>query len=706
VNPSLGVLLALALPPARAQDAPLRLDEGPLDNPAFLPLDEAANRALARADVLHATLRDAADGTATARRWSEVFDLWHVALRDSLPGAVCAPLPAESGAAASRAWPDPDGTADAALDRRRDGVEAAVLRRLLSLPAAARADWSLHQAPIADEALGLARSDTGALAQIERRFPATEAAVRAALALADSALESSRPHSAAGWLERARRHLEWRGPSDAEAQAAIAAREPWIRAELAPTDSLAVAGWESATRLEARTFVALDDLRRRGARPRTEPGMFVRPALAFLDADRVLTHFSNGEQSQLLALYDLAQSVQLGRTDLTQYLRDGGVAVGPLLEPLEPPGWPLTVAVHGRKVVLTVGRRGNSRGNALVCIELEDSVDPLGPPQLRTKWLWFDGKPIAGAAAADTGGEPLWQACEFQSGAQVVGDLVVAVVREYDLAEPDGAFNAREGASTQLRTWLAAFDLESGELAWRRWIGRGLEIQRAAGRFFGARSPAASASPLSAHGLRALLTSNTGFSALVDTLDGRVDWSLRTRRRPADGRRWTGAAPAFDRASGAWVLAPADSDHVYWLRDGPDLDGRGLFVAPPRACDSEAVLVGACGGTALVLKPHGAERALSSWHGASGRTSLAAYLGADELFTGDGVACATRALYASQRGVYLIDLERELYLLDFAALERERGLVRGAQPSGGSVFAHGRWVCVLGASTMWVFEAR
>lgn len=700
--------LVLALPLASAQDAALRLDEGPLDNPAFLPIDEAANRALASADALHASLREKAEG---ARRWREVFDLWHVALRDSEPGAGCSPLPSAAGAAASRAWPDPDGTADASVDRRRDGVEAAVLRRWLSLPAAARAEWSAQQTPFADEALASAlheaRGATDALAQVERRFPATEAALRASLALADAALESSRPHTAAGWLERARRHNDWRGATGSrDWLAAIAVRETPIRAEQERTRVTFATDWERATRLEPRTFVTLDSQRRRGARPRTEPGMFVRPGLAFLDANRVLTHIAGGEQSQLLAFYDLAAGVQLGRTDLTQYLRDGGITVGPLLEPLEPPGWPLTVAARGRRVVLTVGRRGSSRGNALLCIELADSIDPLGPPQLRTAWLWFDGKQVAGPAGAASGGAPLWQACEFQSGAAIVGDNVIAVVREYDLAEPEGAFNAREGASTQLRTWLAAFDLQSGALVWRRWLGRGLEIQRAAGRFFGARSPAAAASPLAANGLRALASSNTGFSALVDTLDGRLEWSLRTRRRPSDERRWTGAAPTFDAQQNAWVLAPADSDHVYWLRDGADLDGRGLYVAPPRRSDSQAVLIGARNGAALVLKPHGAERALSSWHGASGRTSLAAYLGADELFTGDGVACATRALYASQRGLYFVDLERELYLLDFALLERERGLARGAQPSGGSVFANGRWVCVLGPSTMWVFEAR
>ena len=58
------------------------------------------------------------------------------------------------------------------------------------------------------------------------------------------------------------------------------------------------------------------------------------------------------------------------------------------------------------------------------------------------------------------------------------------------------------------------------------------------------------------------------------------------------------------------------------------------------------------------------------------------------------------------RGVYLLDRGRELYLLDYAALKGVRSLQGAPAPPGGSLFAGERWVCALGAASLWIFEAR
>ncbi len=67
------------------------------------------------------------------------------------------------------------------------------------------------------------------------------------------------------------------------------------------------------------------------------------------------------------------------------------------------------------------------------------------------------------------------------------------------------------------------------------------------------------------------------------------------------------------------------------------------------------------------------------------------------------MASATRALFASSRGLYLLDRSRELYLLDYAPLVPP---LEGLAPSGGSVRAEGGFVCVLGPATLWIFAPR
>jgi hypothetical protein len=692
---------ARATPP-RAQGEAVALDEGPLDNASFLAVNDAANLAMARADALQVELSAAAFSPANERRWNELFDQWHVVLRDAEEGAAIAPTPDGAGA---KLWPDFDGTADPAADRRRDGLEAALLRRFLSAPAQARALWTGSQERLAAEQLSLGARDPQAMVRVERRFFATPSAARAALALADVEFERARPRAAQAWLVRAEQHLRLAGaPTDLFA-AALDQRRAAFAADTTAAPAIA-ASWSKATRLEPAHLFPLEDLRRRQpARGRLEPGLSIRPGLAFFGDRYVLAHFSAGDGPQSLALYDLEAGVQVGRTDVTALLRDGGFAVGGLLDSPDIPGWPLAVSAQGGAAVFVVGRRGTTRGNALVCLDIAVDPDPKAPPQVALRWVWHDGRRVLGPDAPDASAPSEWTTCEFQPGVALAGENVVFAVREYETAEEGGDFQARAAAAAAVRTSLAAVDLASGQLVWKRWLGRGVEVQRSTGRFFGARAPAASASPLGVDEANVLLHSNTGFSALLSTLDGRLHWSLRTRRRAADERVWSGAAPtavAFPGGISAWASAPADSDHLYWLRNAPDLDGRGLFCAAPHRAPEGTTLLGARGSEAFVLSPHGPERALSSWEALRGRTRIAPYLGPDEQLTGDGLCSPQRALFATQFGLYLIDLERELYLIGQAPLESPRGL----STVGGSVHAHGGWACVIGPSALWVFRAQ
>jgi hypothetical protein len=149
------------------------------------------------------------------------------------------------------------------------------------------------------------------------------------------------------------------------------------------------------------------------------------------------------------------------------------------------------------------------------------------------------------------------------------------------------------------------------------------------------------------------------------------------------------------------LWAPADGDHLYWMRAQPDLDGHGLFLAPPRTVGEGEVLIAGERSSALVLARRGAERALVQWSALDGRTAIAPELGPAETFAGEGLASAQRALFASTRGLYLLDRTRELYLLDYARLDAPGGAegLRGA-----SIHARDAWVCVLAPAGLWTFR--
>jgi hypothetical protein len=108
----------------------------------------------------------------------------------------------------------------------------------------------------------------------------------------------------------------------------------------------------------------------------------------------------------------------------------------------------------------------------------------------------------------------------------------------------------------------------------------------------------------------------------------------------------------------------------------------------------------------VVLAREGTERAAEVWNAANGRTYGAAKLGAGEAFAGEGLASSSRLWFATTRNLLLLDRTRELFALDSASLKPLRTQDRLPGFPGGSVFARGSTVCVLGATSLWVFEAQ
>jgi outer membrane protein assembly factor BamB len=306
---------------------------------------------------------------------------------------------------------------------------------------------------------------------------------------------------------------------------------------------------------------------------------------------------------------------------------------------------------------------------------------------------------LSDVAAAGGGPATGTGVAEFQPGPRVVDGIVVAALREYASSGDDLFEQEVPSGADEVRTSIAAFDLETGAPRWRTPLSKGVEIRRDRLRFTAPSAGASSAQPIAALGTRVFLGTNTGAGALVDALDGRVEWILAQRRRPNGERTWSGSRPDFDPATAAILWAPADSDFLYWLRGAPDLQSRGLFVHPPWAAGDAEVAVGGDPSSAVVLARLGAQRAALALDPATGARAVAPFLGPDEVFAGDGLCSQERAYFATTRGLYLLDRTRDLFVLDYAPL---RPLGR----PGGSVFARGERVCVLGLTTLWVFRAR
>ncbi|MDP6370321.1 MAG: hypothetical protein QF615_11980, partial [Planctomycetota bacterium] len=201
--------------------------EGPLANDTFLPGHGEASAAFERGDELYRA--QAAAPTHSRSELESTFDAWRAAVLASPTGAaVPPPRPAEL---------------PGLPPRHSLGVEEALLLRLEGLTGAELAIFSSRfrelargalrsalgsQGPAADESQ---QRDFPALAALEREYPATAAACRAALALADHALERGRPSAAGTWLGRASRHLALVSKAERADLEGTATQDPTDKAE-------------------------------------------------------------------------------------------------------------------------------------------------------------------------------------------------------------------------------------------------------------------------------------------------------------------------------------------------------------------------------------------------------------------------------------------------------------------------------------------
>ena len=660
--------------------------EEPFSSDTWIPAETAASELLVTGDE---QARRALSGGPGARlAWDKAFEAWGRALRESEPGAVV-PTGARDGLGQEISelavlWPDLDGT----FPRRHEAIEYALLRRLSGLPAEVLTDWRAKHEPLAEAELASSSTDPVSrardLARVERAFPATRSAALAALVGFDLAFEQGRPRVAHSWLTRSERHARLAGAE--ELLPAIAAR----RAVLPEPPARVPAGWEGTSELRptSQHTLVLPNY--------TKPRVFARidgPAgVTQLDGERLVVQTSDRVWVFTPRSEDRAFEPWLVAREL-------GVAAP---RNADRPGrdWPLLPTSDGEHLYLVAGRADGVTSNL---------VQRLRPPRDLDlpEVLWsLGGDGLFGpegqrATLEELLGAGLW---EFQPGPVLAGDLLLVQARQWSQSEQAGL--KQVNAPGEARAWLLALETQSGRPRWMRQVCRGTDVVSDLGARFGRgeliRTPAA---PLTLLGHRVFVGTHLGACALFDLADGRLVWSLLTRRRSPDRPGWqpAGSAPVDLREDTPRLLwAPSDARELCVLRAGLDFDpGSGpLLARPPLPIGEAERLVGGDADLALVYGRAGARRTLSARELDSARRYDSVFLSQEERFLGRPLVTADEVLCATDRGLYRFDRRRELYLESVQALSLE------PEWAAGGLWALGERVVLLAGGGLFVFTAR
>ncbi len=684
--------------------------EGPLSNDTSLATDSAATAEFARGDERSAKLdRSITDTAQIEREWAEVFDAWRSAV---LSGGTDSSVPVFSGATnadGNSRWIDPEGTASAASLRRTEGLEVALLRRLHGLPPPIRKAWRARFELAGQDALRQAGRDPALLASLERTLPATPAALSAAANLADLALEAGHQHFAHTWIERARVHAQLLDQDASTWSLALDQRARWLE-EHSPAPDQGV--WQTAQGLSLEREIGLVDLSQLARAQRPLVGRGPQSGGAWL-ADGTLviqsTQFAGtGERARgddWISRMDLSSNKITWSSSLREIAQSLELSLASNTVPREHPGWPHRPCTDGQRVILVC----NTRPAALVCLDFGASKDPSDPPRLSWAWISPGDEQAVQRAVPGERPEPIGaQSCDagarFEPGPVWIDSVLLVQTRQ---AEESTGGSRQAGV---LRAALVGIDAATGWPLFKRTLARGSEVAREGTRFAGVSASQSTGQPLAANRGATLAATNLGTAAVFDACDGRQAYALKTRRKARETRGFAGTLAAATLAQHAGFLhAPADSDRMYFLRADQDLgsfsapDGPakldGLFLSAPLPIEQAEALMGGDLAGALLLSRAGRSRTLAQWDPATGARLEAVYAGLGESFTGSGLLSAQRAYYTTDRGLWLVDRTRELFLLDFEAVPTDL-------PFGGDIAARDDRVLVLGPHAVWVFRAR
>ncbi|MEM9380790.1 MAG: hypothetical protein AAGB93_12630 [Planctomycetota bacterium] len=740
------LVLTLAAQAPAVQDgasAAALAGEGALRNRTPLPTHEEAEAALERGDEAWA----AAGASAPADRPSlqtRAFDAWRAAIAATEAGDGVRMLPGGTPEATAAAlFPAPDGT----HPRRSEDPTVAVLRRLSALEADERARWTDRFEGAATAALRRERTrrrpSVEGLGGVERSFPATRSAARAALAVADLELERARPSSSAVWIARARSHVALAAAAWTSEELAAFERALGRRQRVAQTAIRSrFVGDHTAPQLRPRRTTGADEPELRPVfgparisgllRAPEEPfGRGLGSGIAFYEEGSALVQGAYGvmllDPSGLSGTRTRRNLGYAELLDINRPLVRAAASTG---------GWISRPASDGKRVALVVGRAERRRpfldievppaGNALALVERgagERALEPLwvlrdgirvvrpGPgangllPRSRSE-IEIDARiPRAGSGAGGglVEGWTLGRGWEIQPGPVLLDDTLFVLARGLGDTTVEGDDHADE-------VRLIAFGATNCEVRWSREVTseRGLTDPAARGRagYFASTTMPMTVERSTGH---LLVGTNCGLLCAYDVADGRLAWAIRNQRRRVEDAGWPGSrAPILSgRVPGrpsptAW-FAPFDSEFAYALPAGPaPLDGR-LLDEPPRARRGALEI-------AAVLPPARAEdRAQLVLLGRDGRHAAvlleddegtrrpASYLGPDERFAGRPALVGDRLFLAGTRELGVLSLDADLRLVDATSIP-----TLGAGRGGDVVFFRNR-IHVVGRDTLWVW---
>lgn len=677
LRPAVWLTLLLLSSPASAQLSPQPL---PTTRGVQLPLREEAAEALVRGD--RACLLALEGGPAAEGRWTEAFEAWHSALVESAPGDAVPVGPRLPQGERNREplleraaalWPDRDHS----FARRTEAVEVAVLRRLAGLEPERRAPWTRRFEGLAAERLGEGRATLEAgqgparWARVERLFPATRAALAAAVARFELDFEAGRPRQAAAWLERAERHGALLGlaPEDPWTRGLEGRRAVLDRELLAPTRS--APPWTRASLFRPEPDGGHTLTRPGFAKPRALARVEGQPGLCFLDDERVAVQTTGTvwvldprDEHRIFEPWRLAE--ELGQPIASSLSRTGR-------------GWPFFPTGRGDDLFLVSGRADREAGNLLQRvrtprhIELPVAVWSLGGAGLvQRDPLTDEVRRLPLEEVLEAG---LW---EFQPGPLLVEDLLLVQARQWSLLERDG--RREVGSPGEARVWLLALEAASGAPHWKRLLCRGSDLVDD----FGFGLPRATLVETPGEALEAtrggvFVGTNLGAGLLLDLADGRLRWALQNRRRdPSEPGARAGGRPGTRVSSSAQgeqlLWAPADSRRLYALSTALDFAPTGapapppLVPWPPVDLEGGELLLGGRPGEALVLGAAGARRTLSAHDLTRGRRYDSIYLARGEGWLPGALLTDGKVLFAAEGGLYRLDRQRELYLESFQPL--------------------------------------
>ncbi len=696
-------------------------DEGPLRNSSPLPDQQVAAAALRVGDDAWDASLIAGEADRDSAR-VRAFDAWRNALLLSNAGDGLRLL---TDPDARRAWlPDPDRT----HVRRSEDAAVAVQRRLTAIPREARVAWIQRFSASAEAALRrelerLGVSMTG-LGSVERTYPATLAACRAALAMADLELEEGHPFEATVWVDRAQRHADlgetaWGSEAAAAARAATASRRGAIEAQ------------------RADTFIG-DHSRPQAAFPGPQSTTADPPALR-LETSFRLTGISRtpdeplgrGLGSGMAVFRDGSLLIQGAYGLVLAGQVDGGWKVHLRQRPdvlfgtnrpivrasASAGGWKSYPACDGDLAALVFGRGDRRRpfldikvppaGNMLGVfghLPREQALEPLWVlrdgykvqrPSPKTEADDEPGAAPVGGSSRLVAGWDFGRGWEFQPGPVMVDGAVFVLARGMGDSTHEGSDHADE-------VRLIKLDANSGDVLWAREVTteRGLIDPAMRGR---AGSFATTTMPLTVDRATGhlLVGTNVGVVSAYDVADGRLAWAIRTQRRRASERGWPGSRPPLLVGETAWAT-PFDSEFAYALPAGPAPLNGSLFAEPPRArrgaIDLAAVEPGAPGEPSrLILLGRDGRFGAVLVEDPRGTRQPATYLAPDEQFAGRLAVGSGGLVFAGTREVGVLGLAADLRLVAAAQLP-SRGAGRG-----GDVVLLGDRVHVVGRDTMWIW---